>query len=121
MRLRIVPPLQLCHGAARLQDGILENVRVCDTPIKIPAWMGNGMPQARKLGKLDNRDTDDNDITVSGDIANTRTTSLQSSAILMLMQVSVIADVTAWRRATAKLGRPFLNYRTARQSYTSPR
>ena len=79
---------------------------------------GKRAPQARKL---DNQDTDDNDITVSGDIANTKTTSLQSSAILMLMQVPVIADVIAWRSPTTKLGQPFSDYRTARPSFTSPR
>ena len=79
---------------------------------------GKRAPQARKL---DNQDTDDNDITVSGDIANTKTTSLQSSAILMLMQVPVIADVIAWRSPTTKLGQPFSDYRTARLSFTSPR
>ena len=40
---------------------------------------GEAAPQARKL---DNRDTDDNDITVSGDVANTKPTSLVLDAFL---------------------------------------
>ena len=61
-------------AAARWREGIFESMyEGVRSPNLDSCMKGEGAPQARKL---DNRDTDGHDITVSEHVANTKTTSV---------------------------------------------
>ena len=60
--------LQHCHGSTSAGRDIRECEGVRNSNLDF-CMDAKGAPQARKL---DDRDTDDNDITVSGDVANTK-------------------------------------------------